>query len=96
MQLSCKSDRIFRAVEICELMPNAETVNLAIQYATKMRKMNLAQRLVELARRKAQEAEDALDEPNSDSESEDDVIETLPRSRPAASLASRPFTSNGR
>jgi len=64
--LSCKSDRIFRAVEICELMPNADTVNLAIQYATKMRRMNLAQRLVELARKKA-EIE------NEDDETDDDI-----------------------
>ena len=47
-------------------MPNADTVNLAIQYATKMRRMNLAQRLVELARKKA-EIE------NEDDETDDDI-----------------------
>eukprot|EP00112_Aurelia_sp_Birch-Aquarium-sp1_P022414 Seg631.2 transcript_id=Seg631.2/GoldUCD/mRNA.D3Y31 product="WD repeat and HMG-box DNA-binding protein 1" protein_id=Seg631.2/GoldUCD/D3Y31 len=70
--LSCKSDRIFRAVEICELMPNAETVNLAIQYATRMRRMNLAQRLDELARRKSEEEEEAVEDENSD---DDDMME---------------------
>ncbi len=47
-------------------MPNAETVSLAIQYATKMRKMNLAQRLGELSRRKAREHEERLNDQPSD------------------------------
>ena len=51
-------------------MPNAETVNLAIQYATKMRRMNLAQRLDDLARRKSEE-EEAVEDENSD----DDMME---------------------
>ncbi|XP_065655178.1 WD repeat and HMG-box DNA-binding protein 1 isoform X2 [Hydra vulgaris] len=51
--LACKSDRDFRAVEICQLMPNIESIGLAIQYATKMRRMNLAQKLDDLARARA-------------------------------------------
>ena len=47
-------------------MPNADTVNLAIQYATKMRRMNLAQRLVELARKKAEIEEEDDDEVDDD------------------------------
>eukprot|EP00795_Rhopilema_esculentum_P013213 gene13213-4031_t len=71
--LSCKSDRIFRAVEICELMPNADTVSLAIQYATAMKRMNLAERLGDLARRKAQEE----DERSGNEEEEDDEEEEM-------------------
>ena len=52
-------------------MPNPETVNLAIQYATKMRRMNLAQRLDDLARRKSEEEEEAAEDENSD----DDMME---------------------
>lgn len=73
-QLSCKSERIFRALEICELMPNADAVNLAIQYATKMRRMNLAQRLVELARRKADEEETEEDGLNDVLSEDDDIM----------------------
>ena len=69
---------MFRAVEICELMPNADTVNLAIQYATKMRRMNLAQRLVELARRKAEEEEGEDDVEISDYEESDDEPQSSP------------------
>ncbi|KAK3748182.1 hypothetical protein QZH41_003257 [Actinostola sp. cb2023] len=55
--LACKSDREFRAFDICELLPNQRSVSLAIRYAAGIRKMNLAERLNELARRKAEEEE---------------------------------------
>ena len=57
-------------------MPNADTVSLAIQYATKLRRMNLAQRLVELARKKAEEEDkdiEADDEISNDEESGDEL-----------------------
>lgn len=96
LQLSCKSERIFRAVEICELMPNADTVNLAIQYATKMRRMNLAQRLVELARKKADEDEmdDTDNEGSENEDSEGDVYSSSVSKRPISvksSMNSRSF-----
>ena len=34
-------------------MPNVESIGLAIQYATKMRRMNLARKLDDLARERA-------------------------------------------
>lgn len=57
-------------------MPNADTVNLAIQYATKLRRMNLAQRLVELARKKAEEEDEdneADDELSNDEGSDEEL-----------------------
>lgn len=51
--LACKSDREFRAVELCELLPDAHSVSLAIKYAALTRRMNLANRLDTLARKKA-------------------------------------------
>ncbi len=73
-------------------MPNAETVSLAIQYATKMRKMNLAQRLGELARRKAREHEERLndqpsdyDDDESDDDDDDDEINYRQTARPLPS-----------
>lgn len=57
--LACKSDREFRAVELCELLPDAHSVSLAIKYAARSRRMNLANRLDDLAREKAElEAEE--------------------------------------
>jgi len=57
--LACKSDREFRAVELCELLPDAHSVSLAIKYAARSRRMNLANRLDDLARKKAElEAEE--------------------------------------
>ncbi|CAH3160505.1 unnamed protein product [Porites lobata] len=51
--LACKSDREFRAAELCELLPDAHSVSLAIKYAARSRRMNLAKRLDDLARQKA-------------------------------------------
>ncbi|XP_015762017.1 PREDICTED: WD repeat and HMG-box DNA-binding protein 1-like [Acropora digitifera] len=68
LELACKSDREFRAVELCELLPDAHSVSLAIKYAALTRRMNLANRLDALARQKAglettEEFEDELPEP---------------------------------
>ena len=54
-QLACKSGREYRAVEVCELMPSSHTVQLAIKYASRLRLMQLAARLGEVARQKAEE-----------------------------------------
>ena len=60
VQLACKSGREYRAVEVCELMPSSHTVQLAIKYASRLRLMQLAARLGEVARQKAEEeAEEA-------------------------------------
>lgn len=63
-QLSCKLEREFRCVELAELMTHS-VVTLAIRYASRSRRMALAQRLSELALEKAnqlQEEEQEEDE----------------------------------
>ncbi|XP_009291161.1 WD repeat and HMG-box DNA-binding protein 1 isoform X1 [Danio rerio] len=63
--LSCKLEREFRCVELAELMTHS-VVTLAIRYASRSRRMALAQRLSELALEKAnqlQEEEQEDEEP---------------------------------
>jgi hypothetical protein len=48
LQLACKSEREFRAVEVCEAM-GAATVQLAIKYASRLHLLSLAQRLATIA-----------------------------------------------
>ena len=55
LQLACKTQRESRAMEICELMPTQHAVQLAVKYATRLRFMQLATQLNELAHRKAAE-----------------------------------------
>uniref|UniRef100_A0A8C5TA85 WD repeat and HMG-box DNA-binding protein 1 n=1 Tax=Malurus cyaneus samueli TaxID=2593467 RepID=A0A8C5TA85_9PASS len=52
--LSCKLEREFRCVELADLMTQ-NVVNLAIKYASRSRRLNLAQRLSEMAVEKASE-----------------------------------------
>uniref|UniRef100_A0AAR2JRR2 WD repeat and HMG-box DNA-binding protein 1 n=1 Tax=Pygocentrus nattereri TaxID=42514 RepID=A0AAR2JRR2_PYGNA len=61
--LSCKLEREFRCVELAEMMTQS-VVTLAIRYASRSRRMLLAQRLSELALEKASqlEEEEELDE----------------------------------
>ena len=47
--LACRSDHESRAVEVARLLPSAETVQLAIQYSVKMKRMGLAEKLGKLA-----------------------------------------------
>ncbi|XP_037587501.1 WD repeat and HMG-box DNA-binding protein 1-like [Cebus imitator] len=54
LALSCKLEREFRCVELADLMTQ-NAVNLAIKYASRSRKLILAQRLSELAVEKAAE-----------------------------------------
>ncbi|XP_066532037.1 WD repeat and HMG-box DNA-binding protein 1 isoform X2 [Hoplias malabaricus] len=63
--LSCKLEREFRCVELAEMMTQS-VVTLAIRYASRSRRMILAQRLSELALEKAnqlQEEEEPDEEP---------------------------------
>ncbi|XP_076594786.1 WD repeat and HMG-box DNA-binding protein 1 isoform X2 [Chaetodon auriga] len=63
--LSCKLEREFRCVELAELMTQ-NVVTLAIRYASRSRRMALAQRLNEVALEKAnqiQEEEEEEEEP---------------------------------
>ncbi|KAM9290855.1 WD repeat and HMG-box DNA-binding protein 1 [Morus bassanus] len=58
--LSCKLEREFRCVELADLMTQ-NVVNLAIKYASRSRRLNLAQRLSEMAVEKASELAMALE-----------------------------------
>nr|XP_046251496.1 WD repeat and HMG-box DNA-binding protein 1 isoform X2 [Scatophagus argus] len=55
--LSCKLDREFRCVELAELMTH-NVVTLAIRYASRSRRMALAERLSELALEKANQTQE--------------------------------------
>jgi len=47
--LACRSDHESRAVEVAALLPNVETLQLAIKYAAKLRRVGLADKLGQLA-----------------------------------------------
>lgn len=68
-QLSCKLEREFRCVELAELMTQ-NVVTLAIRYASKSRRMALAQRLSEIALEKANQVQE--EEPEEEEEEEQD------------------------
>lgn len=55
--LSCKLEREFRCVELAEMMTQ-NVVTLAIKYASRSRRMALAERLSQIALEKAQEEQD--------------------------------------
>ncbi|XP_061594098.1 WD repeat and HMG-box DNA-binding protein 1 [Cololabis saira] len=63
--LSCRLEREFRCVELAEMMPQ-NVVTLAIRYASRSRRLALAQRLSEIALEKANQAEE--DEPEQQEE----------------------------
>ena len=50
--LACKSDHESRAVEVASLMPNLETLQLAIKYAAELGRVGLVEKLDKLAREK--------------------------------------------
>ncbi|KFQ02998.1 WD repeat and HMG-box DNA-binding protein 1, partial [Leptosomus discolor] len=70
--LSCKLEREFRCVELADLMTQ-NVVNLAIKYASRSRRLNLAQRLGEMAVEKASELATAAE----DEEEEEDFRKHL-------------------
>ncbi|NWH65506.1 WDHD1 protein, partial [Geococcyx californianus] len=70
--LSCKLEREFRCVELADLMTQ-NVVNLAIKYASRSRRLNLAQRLSEMAVEKASELAAASE----DEEEEEDFRKHL-------------------
>lgn len=71
--LSCKLEREFRCVELADLMTQ-NVVNLAIKYASRSRRLNLAQRLSEMAVEKASELAAA---PEDEKEEEEDFRKQL-------------------
>ncbi|XP_028614375.1 WD repeat and HMG-box DNA-binding protein 1 [Grammomys surdaster] len=72
LALSCKLEREFRCVELADLMTQ-NAVHLAIKYASRSRKLILAQKLSELAAEKAAE----LAETQTEEEKEEDFREKL-------------------
>ncbi|XP_014802498.1 PREDICTED: WD repeat and HMG-box DNA-binding protein 1 isoform X2 [Calidris pugnax] len=70
--LSCKLEREFRCVELADLMTQ-NVVSLAIKYASRSRRLNLAQRLSEMAVEKASELASAAE----DEEEEEDFRKHL-------------------
>ena len=73
--LACKSDQEQRAVELCNLMPSADSIGMAIQYASKVRRMGLAQRLTEMAQKRATDVEEEEEEDVFAEEEEEEVSE---------------------
>ncbi|NXP72707.1 WDHD1 protein, partial [Ramphastos sulfuratus] len=68
--LSCKLEREFRCMELADLMTQ-NVVNLAIKYASRSRRLNLAQRLSEMAVEKASELATAEEDEEDEEEEED-------------------------
>jgi hypothetical protein len=66
--MSCKGDRDFRASEYVSLMPTTLSIQLAIKYAAKVRKMALGERLAAIGRRKQDEESEGLEEDDDDFE----------------------------
>ncbi|KAL8588870.1 hypothetical protein ACOMHN_051464 [Nucella lapillus] len=60
--LSARSDREFRAMEVCNMMPDEQTLQLSIKYATRQRHLRLAQRISQLAQQRAQQEEEEQEE----------------------------------
>ena len=60
--LACKSDHESRAVEVARLLPSADTVQLAIKYSVKMRKLALAEKLGKLAMDMEEKEEEVVEE----------------------------------
>ena len=71
--LACKSDHESRAVEVARLLPSAETVQLAIQYSVKARRLGLAEKLGKLAMelQEREEEEDNVKTPGDPIDTED-------------------------
>ncbi|ELT99505.1 hypothetical protein CAPTEDRAFT_108416 [Capitella teleta] len=69
--LACKSERLCRAIEICELMPHEHTLQLAIKYASRLRLLTLAEKISDLIRRRMAEAAVAVEEEEEEEEEEE-------------------------
>ncbi|XP_019626005.1 PREDICTED: WD repeat and HMG-box DNA-binding protein 1-like isoform X2 [Branchiostoma belcheri] len=68
--LACKADRECRAAELCELM-DVNRLNFAIKYASRVKRIALAEFLNDLARRKAEEEAEEQQEEEEEEEEQD-------------------------
>ena len=57
-------------MEVCDLMPDEQTLQLSIKYATRQRHLQLAQRISQLAQQRAQQ-----DQGEDEEEGEDDYLQ---------------------
>jgi hypothetical protein len=67
-QICCKADKDFRASEYVTMMPSTHSIQVAIKYANKLRKMALTDRLTAIGRKKLDEEEEGLEEEDDDFE----------------------------
>ena len=89
--LSCKSDHESRALEAARLLPSVETLQLAIQYAAKMRRTGLAEKLGRMAVTRQEEEENKeVDEAEEDMEEKSqDMFEPTQENPLLAAASSR-------
>ncbi|PSN43420.1 WD repeat and HMG-box DNA-binding protein 1 [Blattella germanica] len=60
--LACRSDLENRAVELCNLMPSHQVVQLAMKYASKLGKMHLTDKVAEVVTRKLEESSSGFED----------------------------------
>jgi len=79
--LACRSDHESRAVEVAMLMPSVETLQLAIKYAAKLRRVGLADKLGKLAmdlqEQQEKEEEERLNNGNSGQANDEDESQDM-------------------
>ena len=63
-QFAAKSERDFRALEVCEMMGDQSLLQIAATYAMRLRRMQLAERVNEYINTRQQNQEDDDDEIN--------------------------------
>jgi len=66
--MSCKGDRDYRASEYVSMMPTTLSIQVAIKYAAKVRKLALGERLAAIGRRKQDEESEGVEDFDGDFE----------------------------
>ena len=87
--LSCKSDHESRALEVARLLPSVETLQLAIQYAAKIRRTGLAEKLGRMAVARQEEEETKEVEEDEDLEEKSQDMFEATQENPLLVAASR-------
>jgi len=98
--MCCKADRDFRASEYATLMPSSHSVQVAVKYASKIRKMALAERLNGIGRRKLEQEEEPSDDDDFENVKNGTIIYTRAGNAGSSYAESQDLfattTSNGR
>ena len=93
--LSCKSDHESRALEVARLLPSVETLQLAIQYAAKVRRTGLAEKLGGMAVARQEEEAKEVEEGDEDiEEKSQDMFEPTQENPLLAATRRAAMTSN--